>query len=119
MDYTYNILNEVYEWMISKKKNVEVRILKEKSKMIQENDYITFYNQDDKEKFVKVKVIKKELFDTTDDLLSRYNVNRIMPNHTEKDLKELLKNIYGDKLNQEKLVAFEFEYINSDLDIKK
>lgn len=29
MEYTYNILNEVYNWMLSKYKNIEVRILKE------------------------------------------------------------------------------------------
>ncbi len=29
MEYSYNILNEVYNWMLSKYKNIEVRILKE------------------------------------------------------------------------------------------
>ena len=25
-EYTYNIINDVYNWMISKRKNIEVRI---------------------------------------------------------------------------------------------
>ena len=28
-EYTYNIINDVYNWMISKEKNIELRILKE------------------------------------------------------------------------------------------
>lgn len=27
-DYTYNIINDIYNWMISRKKDIEVRILK-------------------------------------------------------------------------------------------
>ena len=29
-EYTYNIIDDVYRWMISRKKDIEVRILKEK-----------------------------------------------------------------------------------------
>ena len=46
MEYTYNILNEVYNWMLSKHKNIELRILKEKSKKIKVGDFITFNNLD-------------------------------------------------------------------------
>ena len=34
-EYSYNIINDVYNWMISGRKNIEVRILKEKSQAIQ------------------------------------------------------------------------------------
>lgn len=34
MEYTYNILNEVYYLMLSGKKTIEVRLLKEKSNNI-------------------------------------------------------------------------------------
>ena len=82
MEYTYNILNEVYNWMLSKHKNIELRILKEKSKKIKVGDFITFNNLDQVGKFIRVKVISKELFDNLDDLLKippecRFNDKKI------------------------------------------
>ena len=119
MEYTYNILDEVYYWMLSKQKNVEVRILKEKSEKIQVGDFITFNNQDHNNQFIKVKVIDKNIFDNVSELLKKYNVNNIMPNHTEEEVKELLEKIYGEDLSRKKIVAFKFEYISSDKDINK
>ena len=116
MEYTYNILDEVYYWMLSRQKNVEVRILKEKSEKIQSGDYITFNNQDHKGKFIKVKVTNKNIYDNVDELLKAYDINRMMPNHTEDELKQLLKDIYKESLINGKLVAFEFEYLSSDQD---
>ena len=43
-EYSYNIIDDVYNWMISRKKDIEVRILKEKSQAIQVGDIITFNN---------------------------------------------------------------------------
>ena len=117
-EYTYNIINDVYEWMISRKKNIEVRILKEKSKSIQIGDIITFNNQDINEKFIKVKIINKTIVDNIDELLKKFDVNRMMPEHTTIEFIELMKKIYGDELNQKQIVVFEFEYLYSDNDIK-
>ena len=46
MEYTYKILDEVYYWMLSKQKNIEIRLLKEKTEKIQAGDFITFNNKD-------------------------------------------------------------------------
>lgn len=116
MEYTYNILDKVYNWMISKEKDVEVRILKEKSSQIQIGDYITFNNMDNENQFIKVKVINKKQFDNVNLLLEEYSVNRIMPKHNEEELKELLNQIYNDELLTKPLIAFEFEYLYSDQD---
>ena len=113
--YIYNIINDVYNWMTSKKKDVEVRILKEKSEMINVNDYITFNNQDKENEYVVVKVINKVIVDNLDELLSIYDVNRIMPGHTKEDLIDLMNKIYGNELTKKKIVAFEFEYLYSDM----
>lgn len=115
MEYTYNIIDDVYYWMLSKKKDIEVRLLKEKSEKINVGDYITFNNQDNEGKYIKVRVIDKKIFNSIDELLSTYEIDRMMPNHTEKELKELLNKIYKDELYNGKLVAFIFEYISSDV----
>lgn len=116
MQYTYNILDEVYYWMKSKKKDIEVRLLKEKSEKIQSGDYITFNNQEQIGKFIKTKIINKKIFNNVDDMLKEYNNSRMMPGHTSDELKKLLLKIYGDELEKGKLVAFVFEYICSDSD---
>lgn len=117
-EYTYNIINDVYNWMISKKKNIEVRILKEKSEAIKIGDYITFNNQDKIGKYVKVKVINKTIVKNIEELVNTFDVERMMPGHTEEDLIELINKIYGDELKYKQLVAFEFEFLSSDLDIQ-
>jgi len=117
-EYTYNIINAVYNWMVSKKKDIEVRILKEKSQAIKVGDYITFNNQDKKSKYVRVKVINKTIVNNVTELLNKFDVDRMMPGHTKNDLIDLMYQIYGKDLDNKKIVAFEFEYLYSDNDIK-
>ena len=50
-EYNYNIINDVYNWMITREKDIEVRLLKEKSNMIQVGDFIRFNNQDNNKEF--------------------------------------------------------------------
>lgn len=114
MEYTYKILDEVYYWMLSKQKNIEIRLLKEKAEKIQTGDFITFNNRDHEGQFIKVKVIDKNIFENIEELLKMYDSNNIMPNNTAEELKELLTEIYGEELAAKKLVAFKFEYISSD-----
>lgn len=118
MEYKYNIINDVYYWMISRKKDIEVRILKEKSEAIQPGDFIIFNNQDNVGKFVKVKVVNKTIFDSIEDLLIEFDVNRMMPGHTNEELIELMQKIYGNELSKKQIVAFEFEYLLSDNDVQ-
>lgn len=118
MEYTYNILNKVYYWMLSGKKTIEVRLLKDKSNNIKIGDYITFNNQEVEGKYIKAKIINKVIYNSTDELIENNNINKIMPNHSIDELKDLLNKIYGDSLIDGKLVAFTFEYITSDLDIE-
>ena len=114
MEYKYKILDEVYYWMLSKQKNIEVRILNEKSERIQIGDFITFNNIGHEGQFIKVKIIDKNVFDNVEDLLRKYDINHIMPNHTLEDIKETLIKIYGDEAATKKLVGFKFEYVLSD-----
>lgn len=116
-EYTYNIINDVYNWMISRKKDIEVRTLKEKSEAIQVGDIIIFNNQDNIGKFVKVKVINKTIVDNVDELLEKFEIERMMPEHTVSEFIELMNKIYGKELDTTKIVAFEFEYLSCDKDI--
>ena len=117
-EYSYNIINDVYNWMISRKKNIEVRLLKEKSKAIQVGDIITFNNQDKIGKFVKAKIINKTIVDNVYELTEKFDIERMMPGHTKEELIKLMQKIYGDELNQKQIVAFEFEYLSCDSNIE-
>lgn len=118
MEYTYNILNEIYYFILSGMKTIEVRLLNEKSENILINDYIIFNNIDDNDRYIKTKVIKKVIYNNFSDLIINNDVNKIMPNHTADELKKLLFEIYGERLNNHKIIAFEFQYMTSDLDIE-
>lgn len=118
MEYTYNILNSIYYFILSGMKTVEVRLLNEKSENILINDYIIFNNIDNNDRYIKVRVTNKKVYDSVNDLILDNNINKIMPNHTKEELENLLIEIYGEKLDNHKVVAFEFEYITSDLDIE-
>lgn len=116
-EYKYNIINDVYDWMISRKKDIEVRILKEKSQAIQVGDIIIFNNLDVVDKYVKVRVINKTIFNDINELLEKFEVSRMMPEHSTSDFIELMNTIYGEELNVKSIVAFEFEYLSSDSDL--
>lgn len=116
MEYSYKVLDEVYHWMLSKQKNIEIRLLNEKSEKIKTGDYITFNNIDYEGKYIRVKVINKMIFDRIENLLEKYDINQIMPNHTLGDMNKSLIKIYGEEYRKEKIVAIEFEYVSSDKD---
>lgn len=118
MEYTYNILNNIYYFILSGMKTIEVRLLNEKSENILINDYITFNNIDNNDRYIKVKVTNKKIYDNVNDLILNNDVNKIVPNYTEDEVKKLLIEIYGEKLGNHKIAAFEFQYITSDLDIE-
>lgn len=113
-EYTYNIIDDVYNWMISRKKNIEVRILKEKSQAIQIGDIVTFNNQDVIGKYIKTKIINKTIVNNISELLNKFDVERMMPGHSNEELIELMNKIYGEELTKKQIVAFEFEYLSSD-----
>lgn len=117
-EYFYNINNDVYNWMVSRKKDIEVRLLKEKSMAIQVGDIITFNNQDNNGNFVKTKVISKSIIDDINELLEKFNIERIIPGHNKDDLVNMLEKIYGDELSQKQIVAFEFEYLSCDSEVE-
>lgn len=113
-EYSYKINNDVYNWMISREKDIEVRVLNEKSLTIQIGDIITFNNLDNNRKFVKMRVKEKNILENINELLTKFSIERIMPKHTKEELVGMLKTIYGDELSKKQIVSFELEYLSCD-----
>lgn len=118
MKYTYNIYNDIYYLMLTGKKDIEIRLLNDKSLKISEGDFITFNNLSCEGRYIKTKVKRKSIYNNIDEVVINNNINRILPGSSKENLVKLLIQIFGDKVNNSKIVAFEFELIDSDLDIK-
>lgn len=116
MEYTYNVYNNIYYLILTGKKDIEVRLLNEKSEKILEGDFITFNNLDEKGKYIKTKVIRNIVYKDVDELLLDNDIERILPGSSKKDLIEILVKIFKEEFHNSKLVAFKFKYIDSNLD---
>ena len=68
MEYRYKIYKEVYDDMISGKKNIEYRLLNEKSSAIQKGDNIKFILVDNEEKYIIAEVLDKIIYENVDEL---------------------------------------------------
>ena len=111
MEYSYNLLGEIFNLIKLSQKTIELRILKEKSKNIKAGDYINFNNLDTNEK-VKVRVVKSAIYDNIDYLLANNDIEKILPGKLIQDIKDFLGDIYGKNIINSKIVAIEFILIN-------
>ena len=116
MEYTYNVYDDIYHLILAGKKNIEVRLLNEKSEKILEGDFITFNNLDEKGKYIKTKVIRKTVYKDVEELLLDNDIERILPGSSKEDLVKILVKIFKEDFNNSKPVAFKFKYIDSNLD---
>ncbi len=117
MEYTYNVYDNIYQLILSGKKNIEVRLLNEKSEKILNGDFITFNNLEKKGLYIKTKVIKKTIYKDVEELLLDNDIEMILPGSSKEDLVKILHKIFKDDFNGCKLVAFKFKYLESNLDI--
>ena len=118
MEYTYNVYDDIYHLILAGKKNIEVRLLNEKSEKILEGDFITFNNLDEKGKYIRTRVIRKTIYNNVEELLLDNDIERILPGSSKEDLVKIMTEIFKEAFNNSKIVAFQFKYINSDLDTK-
>ena len=109
MVFDYQVLDNVYEEILFKRKSVEIRLLNDKSQKINVGDYLLFHRLNDLKK-IKVRVTKKEIFNSLGDLFMKIDTKKILTNSSQKDIENLLKNIYKEAFYQSKFVAFYFEY---------
>ncbi len=118
MEYTYNVYNDIYYLMLAGKKDIEVRLLNEKSGKILEGDFITFNNLSCEGRYIKVKVTEKNIYNSIDDMVLDNDIERILPGSSKDDLTKLLVQIFGDVANKSKIVTFSFVVVDTDLDVE-
>ena len=96
MEYSYRIYDEVYNDILSGKKNIEFRLLNEKSSSIKIGDKIKFVVIDNENKYLITKVIDKFIYDNLDSLCqSDYYLNNNL-NCSKTEFIAMFNNIFGE-----------------------
>ena len=108
--FNYRIYQNVYDAMVSGKKNIEVRLLNEKSSQIKNGDEIKF-SVVDSDKYLLVEVTNKYIFKDVEELWkNREMVLSSAINYTKDEVENKLYEIFGkEKVLNSKLVGIEFK----------
>lgn len=114
--YEYRIYQNVYDEMISGRKNIEIRLLNEKTEKIKIGDIIKFkvLNND---KYLTAEVTNKYIYGVSIDELWKNKgiVLNSAINYTKDEIINILYEIFGkEKVLNSKIVGIEFK-INNDL----
>lgn len=106
----YRIYQSVYEEIMYGKKNVEIRLLNEKSEKIKIGDKIKFIVLDSG-LYIIVEVTNKYIFSNIDELYENKDIDlNCVMNYTKKECEHALFEIFGkDKVINSKLVGIEFK----------
>ena len=109
---TYKIYKNVYDEMVSGKKNVEIRLLNEKSQKIKIGDKITFQVVDSDLSLI-VEVTNKYIYSNADELWEeKAIVSNNTLNYTKEEFACALYEIFGkDKVVSSKIVGIEFKIL--------
>lgn len=111
MKHEYRIYKEVYEDIKSGKKEIEFRLLNEKSEKINVDDYIRFKVLDD-EKYLDTKVIDKYIYNDLDELWNSGDVLNNSLNYTKEEFYKVFSDIFGEeKVNESKIVGFKIKVV--------
>ena len=112
-DFRYRIYENVYDSIISKKKNIEFRLLNEKSEKISKDNIIKFIVIDNDNKYINVKVVDKYIYDDIDDLYNHKEVLSNVLNYEKEELKKIFYEIFGkEQVQNSKIVGIKFELID-------
>lgn len=111
----YNVLKEVYDDMVSGKKDIEIRLLNEKSSNIKINDTIRFKILDNENIYVDTKVIGLKIYNNVEevwndrkDLLSTIN--------TLDDFRNIIYSIFTkEKVDNSKLIGIQFKLLEENI----
>lgn len=109
----YRIYKNVYDEMTIGKKNVEIRLLNEKSEKIKIGDKIKF-QAIDTDSYLIVEVTNKYIYRDIDELYENKDiVLNCVKNYTKEECLNVLFEIFGkEKVLSSKLVGIEFRILN-------
>lgn len=108
--FEYRIYDDVYNDIISLKKNVEYRLLNDKSKSIKIGDEIRFSVLDNKDKSILVEVINKYIYKDIDDLWANGKISNNILNCSKEEFVDLFYKTFGkEKVDNSKIVGIEFK----------
>lgn len=112
MEFKYKIYKEVYNDMLSGKKNIEFRLLNEKSESIKVGDTIKFIIIDDENKYLVTKVIDKFIYDDLDSLCNSDEYLNNNLDYSKEEFVSLFNKIFGEeKVRNSKIVGFKIQVI--------
>jgi len=109
----YRIYKSVYDDMLSGKKNIEFRLLNEKSERIKPGDKIKFKVLDNDNLYILTNVVEKFVFNNIDELWEHKEIlsNNIL-GYTKEELTSAFYNIFGkEKVINSKIVGIKFNII--------
>lgn len=109
----YRIYQSVYDEMISGKKNVEIRLLNEKSKKIKIGDMIRFQVVES-DLYLMVEVTNKYIYKNIDELWENKNiVLNCVKNYTKEECLNAMFEIFGkENVLSSNFVGIEFKILN-------
>ena len=90
--FEYRIYNEVYDEIASGKKNIEFRLLNEKTDRIKQGDEIQFKVVNNEDKYILVEVTNKYFYDSIEEL---WNHKEIMNNALNYSKEEFITVFYN------------------------
>lgn len=112
MEFKYRIYKEVYNDMLSLKKNIEFRLLNEKSESINVGDTIKFIIIDDDTKYLVTKVIDKFIYDDLDSLCNSEEYLNNNLNCSKEEFVSLFNKIFGEEnVRTSKIVGFKIQVV--------
>lgn len=114
MEYSYRILDSVYDDMLSGKKTIEFRLLNDKSNSINIGDTIRVKVVDNEDKFLITEVVDKYIYNDINDLWNSGDAKNNNLDCSKDEFIELFNNIFGeDKVNDSKIVGFRIKLTNN------
>ena len=109
----YRIYKNVYDDMLSGKKNIEFRLLNEKSENINPGDKIKFKVLDNDNLYILTSVVEKFVFNNMDELWKHKEIlsNNIL-GYTREELMSAFYDIFGkEKVINNKIVGRKFNIV--------
>lgn len=109
----YKVLNEVYNDIVTKKKDTEIRLLNEKSSSIKIGDTIKFKVLDNEDIFVDTKVINLKIYNNVEEIWDEYqNKNLLSTINSLDEFKNVMYSIFTkEKVDRSKIIGIQFKML--------